>query len=201
MDAMQEYVPQLLELLPVLAECSDICYALNSQGDLIYCNRSWDDFASRNGGAACLTLKVLGKNICEVLPSDLKEFFVRGFDAARNSGFWEHDFECPSPAEFRTYRMRVVPLADGGLLIRNALLHSHTLKQIPVDLERFRDSHGIFNLCSHCRKANVMGTNEWLWVPQLVASKNLRISHGLCEVCLHYHYGNFLPQGAKVSSR
>jgi hypothetical protein len=95
--------------------------------------------------------------------------------------------------------MRVLPLADGGLLIRNAVLHSYPSKQIPADLGRFRDSHGIFNLCSHCRKANVVGTDEWLWVPQLLASKDLKISHGLCGVCLQYHYGNFLSQVAKAS--
>jgi hypothetical protein len=198
---MEKYAPQLPELLPSLEGSSEICYALNSQEDLVYCNRSWDAFAIQNGGAACLTPNVLGKNLWEVVPSELKEFFVNGFNVARSSGFWEHDFECPSPAEVRTYRMRALPLEGDGLLIRNALLHSHPSSQITADLDRFRDSHGIFHLCSHCRKANILGTNEWAFVPQLLAAKNLRISHGLCEVCLRYHYGRLLSHSESSSSR
>jgi hypothetical protein len=86
MDAMQEYVPQLPELLPALAECSDICYALNSYGDFVYCNRSWDDFAIRNGGAACLTQDVLGKNIWEFVPLELKDLLCNIFQTSRLEG-------------------------------------------------------------------------------------------------------------------
>jgi hypothetical protein len=106
---MQECAPQLLELLSSLDGRPEICYALNSRGNLVYCNRSWDHFAIDNDGAACLTLKVLGKNIWHVLPSELKEFFEKGFNAARLLGYWEHDFQCPSPAEFRTLSYACAP--------------------------------------------------------------------------------------------
>jgi hypothetical protein len=93
--------------------------------------------------------------------------------------------------------MHVQPLADESLLIRNARLHSHTIEPTSVDIESFRDENGIFHVCSHCRKANVLGTDEWIFIPALLASRELKISHGLCPVCITYHYGKFV---SRVSS-
>jgi len=189
---MDPKYPQLHELLASLERSREICYALASRGDLIFFNPAWDKFAEENNGFSWLSTSSYGKNIWDIVPSELIPFYEEGFRVAHEKGFWEHDFECASPTEARTYRMHVRPLADGSLLIRNARLHSHAIEPSSVDIERFRDQHGIFHVCSHCRKANVLGSDEWIFVPALLASRELKVSHGLCHVCMNYHYGRFM---------
>jgi hypothetical protein len=185
--------PALSDLVPTLEESKEIAYALSRSGELLYCNAAWDTFANLNGGASCLRGQVRGTSIWQVIPRELVPFYEHGFRVARETGDWQHEFDCASPAESRTFRMRAVPLGDGDLLIVNSLLHAEAQRPATVDdLSRFRDEHGLFHLCSHCRKAQMVGTAQWHFVPVLLAEKRLRISHGLCPICTKYHYGKYL---------
>jgi hypothetical protein len=189
-------LPGIVEVIPALEQSTDVCYALSASGELFYCNPAWDRFAGENDGYSCLSLLMFGKNFWNAVPPEMEPYFRSGFQTAVAEGVWEHEFECPSPTESRRYRMRVLPLEGGGFLVRNSLIEAAPILDQPMNLSRFRDQHGMYHLCSHCRRARVRASAEWLFAPELLRAGAYTISHGLCPICIRYYYSRELKMAS-----
>lgn len=50
------------------------------------------------------------------------------------------------------------------------------------------DGNELISMCSHCRRTQRTDDGSWEWVPACVAEQADEVSHGLCPVCLEYHY-------------
>jgi PAS domain-containing protein len=175
---------------------TSIIYMLDSEMRIVYCNKAWDQFASVNRGSRFNRRAVLGMHILDVVAGPLKDFYENGFAQAKETGQpWEHDYECSSPASFRLFHMRVLPLTDSYLLVENSLRferpHGPERPAMPVDSALYVSKGGMLTMCAHCRRTRRIGTTSapvWDWVPAYLVEPPGPVSHGLCRNCHAYFY-------------
>jgi len=173
-----------------------IIYMLDSDLRIIYCNKAWDQFASRNGGTGLNRRTILGMPVLDVVAEPLKAFYEDAFSLAKEKGqSWEHDYECSSPSAFRLFHMRVLPLADSYLLVENSLRferpHGPERPVMPADSALYVSKDGVLTMCSHCRRTRRIDTTTapvWDWVPAYLVEPPGSVSHGLCRNCHAYFY-------------
>jgi len=173
-----------------------IIYMLDSDLRIIYCNKAWDQFASLNGGTRLNRRAILGMRAVDVVAEPLKAFYENAFIQAKEKGQpWEHDYECSSPASYRLFHMRVLPLADSYLLVENSLRferpHGSERPVMPADSALYISKDGILTMCAHCRRTRRIGTTSapvWDWVPAYLVEPPAPVSHGLCRNCHAYFY-------------
>jgi hypothetical protein len=175
---------------PHTLENSDsVIYATGPDYRLIYVNPAWDRFALENGAPELVRDRLTRVSILDCVHVPLRDFYAATFaEALDRDAPVEHTFQCPSAKLARTFRMRILPLKSRGLLIMNSL---STEGPHPPAVERnvsYVDSDGFITMCSHCRRTQQAGSHQWDWVPQFVALQPQHVSHGLCQVCLEYHY-------------
>lgn len=168
-------------------------YALDDAQRICFVNRGWSKFALENGADWAMDPRlVLGMHVMQPIPTVLRPFYARMFDAVLVRGeVAEHDYECSSPSRLRQFRMRMLPRRAGGAVIVHSLLvevASDRAARSPSDA-LFRKESGLIVQCSHCRRVQRAGEPQlWDWVPAYVQSPPARLSHGLCRVCTLYHY-------------
>ena len=175
---------------------TSVIYALDASLRITYCNAAWDRFAESNGGDRLKREDVIGTDVMAIIAEPLQSFYSDGFNRAYESHEpWEHDYECSSPEVSRFFHMRVLPLANGHLLIENSLIVERThdperLRMPPIET-MYRDSHGLIQMCAHCRRSRriVQSAPVWDWVPAFVRDRPHQTSHGLCENCRAYYFG------------
>jgi hypothetical protein len=188
----------LRRLAVSLQDSPDIVYFVDRDLYLVAFNRAWDRFALANDGEDCAGAKYLGRNLEEVIPEPLREFYRNGFRQAGESGKpWMHEFECPSPAAFRRFLMRVLPVSDhAGFAIVNTLVREYPHRGGTTREEAvYTGPEGIVTVCCHCRRTKrADGSELWDWVPGYVADPPAKSSHGLCGVCFAYFYPSLLPR-------
>lgn len=134
-----------------------------------------------------------GRALLDSIPAVLTRFYLEHLElVCRRREIWEHDYECSSNNLFRRFRMRVAPLSDSSeLLVVNSLLFEGEHQAIVAARmpETYVSSEGIVTMCSHCRRVRRMNDQStWDWAPDYVAHPPHKISHGLCGICLDYHY-------------
>ncbi len=184
---------QLAALLRSLAESDDVAYAITAERTLLRTNPGWTRFALANGGAALLERWGRGANIDEAIPPPLRAFYGDAFARALGSGErWEHDYECSSPETYRQLRMVVYPVERRFMVV----VHSLRVEK-PIEREVCLPSDpayavgGVITMCSHCRRVrNAAGLRRWDWVPAYVETPPPNLSHGLCESCVAFYYGD-----------
>ena len=182
----------IAEAVPIeTLESSDaVIYATDPKLRLIYANRAWDQFAIVNGAAHLVRSRLGRPGVLDFIRGPLHEFYMDRFaEALGTSKPVEHVFECSSARIFRTFHMRILPLRNGGLLLINSLTAQKPIQvgQAPTGKE-YIDNDGLINMCSHCRRTQRVDNAAWEWVPAFVEQQPERVSHGLCPVCLEYHY-------------
>ncbi len=178
----------------VLAADPTVCFALDQQLRLVYCNPAWDRFAVENGGSHLIAKNVLGQCVLQGTSPDLVAFYRHLFTSAQaHQRPTNHDFHCSSPGRGRLLRMEVKPLRNSPLVlvacsVRRENLHTGSLPPI----ERlYRDDSGFLTMCSNCRRARraKVKPDTWDWIPAFVKEMPDLVTHGLCTLCLEYYYG------------
>ena len=152
-----------------------------------------ETFARANGGEAGFARPIIGLALLSVVPEVLRAFYEPRLHALFDAGTaWEHDYECSSPSLRRRFRMRALPVPG----LDYAIVSHARLVETPVDdvsaqpLAAYVSSSGIITQCAHCRRVQRRdGSGAWDFVPELVRAPREDVSHGLCALCLEYHYG------------
>jgi hypothetical protein len=192
--------PRFAELIRDMArepldEGPEVIYGVWPDLTLAYTNASWRAFALANGGEEVLTKWGLGSSLREATGAALCAFYDHAFARALATGRpWQHLYACPSPNTYRWFSVRALPLRREGLLI----CHSPVGELVPT-AERpasdrlYRDRAGLVTQCSHCRRVRLAGEPRvWHFVPAFVREIPRQTSHGLCPVCVDYHYRGVL---------
>jgi hypothetical protein len=181
-------------ILSALEESDDVAFVLSPERLILRTNAGWDRFARANGGAALAGDAADGMLLDAVLPAPLRAFYVDALSRAlAMRERWEHDYECSSPDSFRQFRMVAYPF-DGALLV----VHSLRLER-PHDREVHEPADvyavdGVIAMCSHCRRVRHPGGRlRWDWVPAYVREPPPNLSHGLCEPCCEFYWGELAP--------
>jgi CheY-like chemotaxis protein len=88
--------------------------------------------------------------------------------------------------------MRIFRCHDGALLVTHSLSQPVSDRWVASQaVERtYRNEEGIIVQCSHCRRVRRIGTSaaRWDWVPDYLTGREANISHGVCTLCVEYHY-------------
>jgi hypothetical protein len=176
--------------LATLESSEAVIYATDPELRLIYANPGWDRFATTNGAPHLVRTQLRREGVLEVIRGPLREFYGDRFaEALRTSKPVEHAFECSSADVRRNFQMRILPLRNNGLLVINSLTAEEATPLGRVgNPEEYLDENRLINMCSHCRRTQRMDNGVWEWVPAFVKHQPADVSHGLCPVCLEYHY-------------
>jgi CheY-like chemotaxis protein len=169
-----------------------IC-ALDGDLRITYVNAAWRAFSRANGGTWQDETCGIGVALLDSVPSVLRSFYERLFERARTSATpVEHSYECSSATTFRRFRMQIFRCKGGALLVTHSLSQEVSHRWVASRaIERlYRNADGILVQCSHCRRVRPAGPESprWDWVPDYLADQQANVSHGLCPVCVEYHY-------------
>ena len=170
---------------------SSVIYALDQDFRIVHCNLAWDRFALENGGTGATREHQLGRCVFDAIPEQLKPFYKTLYDRVRETKQgYSHVMECSSPELFRRFHMNMRPFGDSGVLTVSSLLDETPQEGCGPDEDRsYIDTHGLITVCAHCRRTRSEAhAPRWEWVPRFLRNDR-RISHGLCPVCVNYHYG------------
>lgn len=167
---------------------------------IAYVNDAWWRFARDNGARWEGDRWGLGADLLAPIPPVLREYYAGALRGVLRTGQpWEHDYECSAPDTYRTFRLRVLPLARAG-----GLLLTHTLRierphpppeGFPGDA--YVDENRQIVQCAHCRRVRrTQKPRRWDWVPSYVSTPPADVSHSICDVCASYYFG---PYAARLS--
>jgi hypothetical protein len=172
---------------------------LSPDGRIAYLNPAWHAFGVANGTRSSGAGGAIGDALLLATPPVLRPFYDELFaDATATGEVREHDYECSSPEECRTFRMRVHPCASGVLVIVHSLLREapHVGAAWPPLERLYRDEHGFVVQCANCRRVRRAtrsvtepASATWDWVPEYVAHMPPQTSHAICMLCVQFYYG------------
>lgn len=170
----------------------DTVYVVSRDRRIVLVNDGWRRFALANGADAALAR---GEGLCldDVLPAPLREPYIAALERAFVTGQrCEHEYECSRPDMFRRFRMVVYPVGGEELVcVHSLLVEEPHAREADDSLLSVYASDGLITTCSHCRRIrNPRGTLRWDWVPAFVAKPPPNLSHGLCEACSDFYYGD-----------
>lgn len=194
-----DFAPRLPE--PRLAELdasASTVIGLRADLSVGFRNSAWDRFAVENGAEELRRWN--GRPIVEVFTPALRAFYEALLRGVQATGVAiDHDYACPNPARQQVFRLRVLPLEHGALLLTHHLhvVHAHG-PPAEADAAVYRDAHGIVTQCAHCRhtrRADAPAT--WDWVPAYLDRMLPDVSHGLCPSCFRHYF----PRAAAARDR
>lgn len=192
-DALFREIPQA-----ILDADPTVCFALDAQLRLVYCNPAWDRFALENGGSQLVSEQVIGRSILQGTSTDLTDFYRTLFTKALiTQRPISHDFHCSSPEQERLMRMDVKPLRTSPMVLVGCSVrveNPHHGSAPPIE-RLYRDGSGFLTMCSNCRRSRRVGIkpDTWDWIPAFVEKMPDLVTHGLCTLCLEYYYGPWVP--------
>ncbi len=198
-------MPRPTVSLASLEASPDIICVLDADLRILYCNPTWDRFASENDGHTCHAAAVINTPLLERIPDPLARFFRAAFDAVLSSGEpFDFDYECSSALTFRIFRMRILPIRGAGEFM---VVHSlrverpHDRAAVHPDDVRFRAPNGLIVMCCHCRRTRRLSEPAvWDWVPDYVAQPPTPVSTGICSACFAYFYPEIFAKRATANS-
>ena len=177
-----------------LERSEDVIFGLLPDYRLGYVNPAWVRFADANG-APDLVGRFLGRSVLLATPEALRSYYAAAYwRVIRHNSPWEYTFQCPSATLQRLFRMLVLPLPKGGLLVTSSLVFEAPRHDgVEASEERlareYTDDHGRVLQCSHCRRLRRSGEDEcWDFVPLAVEQPLPVASHGLCSPCACFLY-------------
>jgi hypothetical protein len=149
-------------------------------------------FANRalREGEGGLDAPAPGSSYLDGVPGPIRPFYSGLFHRVQRTGEPAvHEFELPCEDVVRRFRLRVMPLSGGLLLIRHQVASTPMGRQPSLaDRTEYVDADGLVHQCAHCRMVLRLGENTWDWVPEWVAEPPSIMSHGLCPVCFRHYY-------------
>lgn len=171
-----------------------VCFVLDDELRLAYCNPAWDLFAQQNSGAPLAGARITGTPVLGCCSGRILAYYRSLYeDVLAGSGPRTHDFHCSSPEQERLMRMHVYGLRKSrGLLVMCSLRveRPHSWPSVAPVEAVYRNSEGFIVMCSNCRRTRRAGIKPetWDWIPGFVSAQPAGISHGLCNTCLEYYY-------------
>lgn len=183
----------LSRIMNALQQSPVVSYILDSELRILYCNPAWNHFATSNGAPQLTSDAVIGFDLFDAIPEDLRGLYSDAFRKVLSTGrVWEESYQCSSPAVFRIFRMRIHLLKpQNWFIVTNPLLveRPHT-KTAPADAHTYVNADGFVTTCAHCRCARRLDDpGQWDFVPEyLRPESSVKVSHGLCPVCRAYFY-------------
>lgn len=171
----------------------DVIFLLDGESRFADCNPRWDQFAAENGGHGILRREILGKPILDYVPEVLRTFYVQKYWFAKRSPGWlPLDYECSSPEKIRLYRMSMMAVGEGLLVVNHLRLEEKTPIHPPVTRQEkalYFSAEGFGTMCAYCRKTRRRESpTVWEWIPEFLRDSSLKVSHGLCPGCAAYLY-------------
>lgn len=167
--------------------------ALDGAGVIVWVNGAWARFARANGGEGVAERFGEGARYLDGISGPLREFYQRVFGEVLSSNRpFELDYDCPSPQSARRYHLRVLPIANKGLLVEHSLIaESAEANEAPSpDRDLYTDRNdGIVLQCSNCRRVRRADGGGWDRVPAWTGRSPANTSHGLCPVCASFYWG------------
>jgi len=182
-------------IIKALEKSVSVCYVLDSNHCIIYCNPAWDQFAKLNGAPELAGDNVIGSSLFSAIPDMLTRYYMDAFvTVRRDEAVWERSYECSSPGMFRKYRMRIHFMKGRDwFFITNPLIFERPHRcPVKPDPQKYIHTNGLITMCAHCRCSNRVDIpGQWDFVPDhlLITGKaSLNVSHGLCPICHAYFY-------------
>lgn len=169
----------------------DMTCGVFAEGFVIgYVNAAWFDFGRANGASRVWGV---GECLLDAITEPLRGYYAERFAHVLATGEpWERNYDCPSDATNRTFRLRVLPVGERqGLLMTHSLRHDGPHAEGIAFADRYhRAANGLITQCAHCRRLRrVTAPDRWDWVPAVVATEIPGITHGLCDACFAYYFG------------
>jgi len=183
----------LSRIMQVLQRSAAVSYILDSEFRIMYCNPAWNRFARSNGAPQLTSEAVVGSDLFDVIPEDLRGLYSDSFRKVLFTGeVWESSYQCSSPTVFRLFRMRIHLLKpQDWFVVTNSLVveRSHA-RAATADPNAYVDANGLVTNCAHCRcSRRVDSPDQWDFVPEYIRLESaVKVSHGLCPVCRAYFY-------------
>ncbi len=175
----------------------DVIFMVDAKMRITYCNPAWDKFALANGGEDVVAARIVGTDLMCVIPAPLRDLYNEMFQRCREQHrTFDFDHECSSAEVYRLLHTNVLPLNRvGDLAFINSIRveRTHGLERPRVDpADIYISAHGIISMCSHCRRSRRQdASGVWDWVPAFLQTREWKISHGVCPVCLSYFHSTF----------
>jgi len=173
----------------------NVIYVFDDRLTLVEVNDAYRKFAEANLADPQFLAKFgAGCKLLDVIPAPLQPFYTDLYRRALSGEVIEHDYQCHSPERYRMFRLRLIPLDDGRVIAENSLRVDAALPgALEVDEAAISGAYvgasGLITQCMCCRKIKAAtGAGRWDWIPMLIASRDRRVSHGLCPVCLELYY-------------
>lgn len=176
---------------------NDVIFIVDAAMRIAYCNPAWDKFALANDGEDVVAARVVGTDFMRVIPEPLRDLYGALFQRCRRQRLTvDFEHECSSAKTYRLLHTNVLPLNNlGHLALVNSVRVERTYgaeRQSKDPADTYISSHGIITMCSHCRRSlRQDSSGAWDWVPTFLQTKEFKISHGVCPVCLSYFYSKF----------
>jgi len=185
----------LSRIMYALQRSPAVSYVLDSDLRILYCNPAWNDFARSNGAPELASDTVIGFDLFDAIPEELRALYSDAFRQVFSTGrVWEQSYECSSPVVFRVFRMRIHLLKpQNWCIVTNPLVveRPHTRAALG-DAKIYVNADGFLTMCAHCRCSRRQDDpGQWDFVPeylQLTPASSPKVSHGLCPVCRAYFY-------------
>lgn len=168
-------------------------YRVAHDGTITSVDETFEAFARENG-APGLAQAVIGRPIVDFLAGpEVRSLYETLMERVRAShGRFEFPFRCDAPDLRRFMRMRMEPLADGGLCFTATLEREEPREPVPVEwlMSRLdsRDARDLVALCSWCKRVRC-DDGAWREVEEVMArglmdrDRTIAISHAACPTC------------------
>lgn len=160
-------------------------------GNVLWTNPAWHEFAAHNGGETMLGRYGVGVGYCAGISGELRDFFQLALQRCYAEGnVFELDYACSSALKRRFMRLRALPITGAGLVLSHSLVvESSEMPEGESALEsEYLNPEGIVLQCGNCRRVQNTKRGQWDWVPAWVEVVDPRVSHGMCELCRGYYF-------------
>jgi hypothetical protein len=185
-----------------LESLTETAAILDEDNRLAYCNPAWDYFALANEGANALRARYYGANVLDVCCDSLRTFYRDLYALCRvNQKPIALGYHCSSPKLLRVFQMSIEPFGQHILVVNYLLSESpHPGPKLHLRPDNLRE--GIATLCANCRRTRNWRLDYWEWIPEMLhAEFHDRISHGICENCSEFYFGQeFLDNVKRLQS-
>jgi len=171
---------------------STTIYQIDSLDSIVWLDRSWGEFAKRNGAPELRAEQVLGRRLPDFLAGDeVRHLWLLVIQRVREE---ERSvtlpFRCDSPDLRRFMELELTPLGQGHVELTARLLRKEARDRVALldaDVPRSNDT---LPICSQCKR--IQGSEqEWVEVEEGIKALDLfgggllpRLTHVLCDACL-----------------
>ena len=201
---MKRYVPDLNDYLgafdlDTLESYQQPVHAISSELDLIYFNKAWAEFYTRNSDGGSLPKSIEpGAPLLDHFASSEKNYYKELYQKVLDQReVLHHEHEWHALDTFNIYAQTLYPLevGRGVLIVNNLKVPKGTQRAASVSSEEIDKSYmkadGFYHQCSNCRKTHRNGgTGAWDWIPANVDAPPDNVSHTICPVCFEHYWKN-----------